>query len=260
MEKPKMNTTQKIVVIGGTGLIGSKAVALLRDAGHDVFAASASTGVDLMTGEGLAAALEGAHAVIDVSNIASFDAAEVRTFFQTAGLNLFNAEKKAGVKHHVTLSIVGADGLATNPYMAGKIVQEKITAETGIPYTLVRATQFFEFIPTIADAYTDGTLVRLPAAQFQPMAADDVASFLAQIVLGSPLNRTVDIAGPKRASFSQIVGRYLSMTADHRTAEADPATGYFGAAIDELSLVPKAEAELGKTDFETWFKNRGNAA
>jgi uncharacterized protein YbjT (DUF2867 family) len=242
------------------GLIGSKTVALLRDAGHDVFAASPSTGVDMMTGEGLAGALEGAYAVIDVSNIASFDETVVKDFFETAGKRLFEAEKAAGVQHHVTLSIVGADGLASNPYMAGKLLQEKIASESGIPYTIVRATQFFEFIPTIADACADGTQVLLPAAKFQPIAADEVAAFLARTAGGSPLNRTIDIAGPERAPFAQIVGRYLAMNMDPRIAQADPAAGYFGAAVDELSLVPKTEAHLGKANFETWSRNRSAAA
>lgn len=249
-----MSEQKKIVVIGGTGLIGTKAVSLLRAAGHDAVSASPQTGINTLTGEGLSEALAGADAVIDVSNIASFDAETVRNFFETSGKNLMSSEKAANLPHHVTLSIVGVDALASNPYLAGKVVQEAVVKNSGQPYTIVRATQFFEFVPTLADAYTSDGVARVPDILFQPIAADDVAAALVKAVLGAPLNGTINIAGPKKAPFKDFVKTQLEFSGDKRVVDADAAATYFGAAVSETSLVPTGSAELGATTHSAWLQ------
>lgn len=249
-----MSNSKKIVVIGGTGLIGTKAVALLQKAGHEVIAASPQTGINTLTGEGLDTALANADAVIDVSNIASFDAETVRNFFETSGKNLVGAEKAAKVGHHVTLSIVGVDTLASNPYLAGKIVQEDVVKASGQPYTIVRATQFFEFVPTLADAYTSEGVSKVPDILFQPIAADDVAAALVKAALSQPLNGTVNIAGPEKAPFKDFVKAQLDAVGDKRSVQADPSATYFGAPVSDTSLVPTGAAELGTITHAAWFQ------
>lgn len=255
-----MSILKKIVVIGGTGLIGSKLVALLRDGGHEVIAASPRTGINALTGEGLVEAMSGTDAVIDVSNIASFDGEEVRNFFETSARNLIAAEKAAKVRHHVTLSIVGITGEGPNGYLNGKVAQENAIKVSGLPYTILRATQFYEFVATIADSHTVDGVVRLPDALFQPVAADDVAAALAKAALSLPVNGTIDLAGPDRASFEEIVGGFLKKTGDARRIESDASTGYFGVPVSGTSMVPKGEALIGPTTIETWFRQHPVAA
>ena len=242
-----MSVKMRIVVIGGTGLIGAKTVALLKNAGHDVVAASTRSGINALTGEGLESALEGAQVVIDTSNIMSFDLAEVKHFFETSSTNLLNAEKKAGVRHHVVLSIVGVQALAANPYLAGKVVQEDVVKRSGQPYTIVRATQFHEFISTLVDAYTVDGVARVPDIMFQPIAADDVAAALVVAALSQPINETVDIAGPELKPLSTFISKYLEAHGDKRDVVADPSIGYFGAPVSEKSLVPSGEVRVGTT-------------
>lgn len=244
----------KIVVIGGTGLIGSRLVASLSTSGHEVVAASPSKGVNTITGEGLAGALAGAEVVVDVSNAPSFDETVVTDFFRTSGGNLAAAEAKAGVRHHVALSIVGTDGVADLGYFRAKVEQERLIAQSGIPYTIVRATQFLEFLAGIADGHADGDTVRLAPVQFQPIAADDVAAILTETALAQPLNGTIDIAGPERGPFAEIVGRYLKAVGDRRTTVSDPAARYFGGSVTELSLVPTGPARLGKIGLTDWLE------
>ncbi|WP_026354993.1 SDR family oxidoreductase [Massilia niastensis] len=245
----------KIVVIGGTGLIGAKTVARLQAGAHAVLAAGPSTGVNTLTGEGLAQALDGAEVVIDTSNAPSFDPDVVRAFFETSGRNLLEAERKAGVGHHVVLSIVGTDRMPDNGYFRAKLVQEDMVAKAGLPYTIVRSTQFFEFLKGIADANTVGNVAKFAGGQFQPIAADDVAELLAAIALEAPRNGIVDIAGPERAPFDEIVRRYLQGLDDARTVERDDAALYFGGKVGELSLVPLSDARLGRIDLSTWQKH-----
>lgn len=244
----------KIVVIGGTGLIGSRIVATLGASGHEVVAASPSKGVNTISGEGLAGALSGAEVVVDVSNAPSFDEKVVTDFFRTSGGNLASAEAKAGVRHHVALSIVGTDSVADLGYFRAKVEQERLIAQSGIPYTIVRATQFLEFLAGIADGHADGDTVRLAPVQFQPIAADDVAAILAETALAAPLNGVMDIAGPERGSFAEIVGRYLKAVGDRRTTISDPAARYFGGSVTELSLVPTGPARLGKIGLTDWLE------
>lgn len=246
-----MNTLN-IVVIGGTGLIGSKTVALLKAAGHAVRAAGPSTGVNTVTGEGLDDALAGADVVIDVSNAPSFDPAEVRAFFETSGHNLLAAERKAGVRHHVVLSIVGTDRMPGNGYFAAKVVQEGLVAGSGIPYTIVRSTQFLEFVKGIADGATSGGMVKLAGGQFQPIAANDVAELLTGFAVEAPRNGIVEIAGPERAPFDDIVRRHLQALGDPRTVERDDTALYFGGKVEELSLVPLTTPRLGRITLDTW--------
>jgi uncharacterized protein YbjT (DUF2867 family) len=245
----------KIVVIGGTGLIGSRTVAQLKAAGHDVLAAGPSTGVNTLTGEGLAQALDGASVVIDTSNAPSFDPDVVRAFFETSAKNLLDAERKAGVRHHVVLSIVGTDRMPDNGYFRAKLIQEKMVASAGIPYTIVRSTQFFEFLKGIADASTVGNVVRLAGGQFQPIAADDVAALLAALAQEAPRNGIVDIAGPERAPYDDIVRRYLQALNDPRTVERDDTALYFGGKVGDLSLVPLSDARLGHIGLSAWQKH-----
>lgn len=241
-----------IVVVGGTGLIGTKTVALLKAAGHAVKAAGPSTGVNTFTGEGLADVLDGADVVIDVSNAPSFDPAEVRAFFETSGRNLLAAERQANVRHHVVLSIVGTDRMPDNGYFRAKLVQEALVAQSGIPYTIVRSTQFFEFVKGIADGSTADGMVKLSGGQFQPIAADDVAELLAGFAVEAPRNGIVEIAGPERAPFDDMVRRHLRELGDPRKVERDDTARYFGGKVDELSLVPLAAAHLGRTTLATW--------
>jgi uncharacterized protein YbjT (DUF2867 family) len=243
----------KIVVIGGTGLIGSKVVAHLRAHGHTVVAASPKSGVNAVTGEGLADALAGANVVVDLANSPSFEDAAVLEFFEKSGRNLSAAESTAGVQHHVALSVVGTDRLAQSGYFRAKIAQEKLIRAAGVPYTIVHSTQFFEFLGGIVQSGSDGQTVRLSAASFQPIASDDVAAAVADYALGEPRNGIVEIAGPERTRMAEMVQRYLTATHDTRKAVEDRETRYFGAELQDDTLVPGANARLGKLNFDAWF-------
>jgi uncharacterized protein YbjT (DUF2867 family) len=250
----------KIVVIGGTGLIGSKLVALLRQRSHEVLAASPNSGVNTVTGEGLPQALAGAQVVVDVANSPSFEDAAVMKFFQTAGRNLLAAETAAGVRHHVALSIVGADRLPDSGYLRAKVLQEKLIRDSGIPYSILRSTQFFEFGGSIADAATDGKTVRVPgAALIQPILSDDVVSVLAEIAVGPPVNGSVEVGGPERFRFDEFMAHVLGAKNDKRKVLADPHARYFGTELGEESLVPVGEARIGSTRYDAWVA-RSNAA
>ncbi|NGZ83261.1 SDR family oxidoreductase [Duganella aceris] len=246
----------KIVVIGGSGLIGTKLSTLLRAAGHDVFDGSPASGVDIITGVGLAEVLAGARVVVDVSNSRSFEDGAALDFFRTAGRNLIAAERHAGVAHHVVLSVVGVDRLADNGYFRAKLAQEQLVHESDIPYTIVHATQFFEFLGSIADAGTDGDTVRLSPALMQPMAADDVARALAEIAQAAPLNGIVEIAGPERARLCDLAARLFAATGDARRVAPDPQARYFGALLDDAALVAGPAARLGATGFDAWLAQR----
>ena len=244
----------KIVVIGGTGLIGSKLVAKLRQRGHEVLAASPASGVNTITGEGLAEALAGAQVVVDVANSPSFEDKAVLEFFETAGRNLLAAEATAGVRHHVALSVVGTDRLAESGYFRGKIAQEKLIRAGSIPYTIVHSTQFFEFLGGIAQSGSDGQTVRLSPAFVQPIASDDVAAAMAEYTLGAPVNGVVEIAGPERVRMPELLQRYLAATKDPRQVVADPQARYFGARLADDTLVPGGRNPwLGPVGFEAWF-------
>lgn len=244
----------KIVVIGGSGLIGSRTVALLREAGHEVIAASPSTGVNTLTGEGLSEALAGAEVVVDVANSPSFEPQAVLAFFETSGNNLLAAERTAGVRHHVALSIVGTDRMPDNGYFQAKLAQEKLIEDSGIPYSIVRATQFMEFLGAIAvSSVVDGS-VRLPAGLFQPIAADDVAAIVAETATNAPRGGHFDIAGPDRAPFDRIIARYLAAIGDSRSVVSDPQARYFGGTVVETSLVPLGEARLGRISLDDWLR------
>lgn len=247
------NENMKVVVIGGTGLIGSKVVTKLGEHGYQVVAASPNSGVNTMTGEGLAEVLEGASVVVDVSNSPSFDDAAVMEFFETSTRNLLACEAAAGVGHHVALSVVGSDRMTGSGYFRAKIAQEKLIKEFSIPYSIVRATQFFEFVKRIADSATEGNMVRLPSVRFQPMAADDVASVVAKVAVGSPLNGTVEVAGPEQFRFDEFISRSLIAGKDPREVIADPHAQYFGTELSERSLVPSEGALLAETRFEDWL-------
>ncbi|OWT73618.1 MULTISPECIES: SDR family oxidoreductase [unclassified Achromobacter] len=247
----------KILVIGGTGLIGSKLVAILNARGHQAIAASPNTGVNTITGAGLAEALEGVQVVVDVANSPSFADDAVLEFFQTSGRNLIAAEKAADVRHHVALSVVGTDRLAQSGYFRGKIAQEKLIREGGIPYTIVHSTQFFEFLGGIVQSGTEGDVVRLPAANVQAIASDDVAQAVADATLAAPVNGIVEIAGPGKEPMAALVQRYLKATGDTRKVVADKQTRYFGAVLDDDTLTPGANAHLGKIAFEEWFRQSG---
>ncbi|CAG9225607.1 SDR family oxidoreductase [Paraburkholderia caribensis] len=250
----------KIVIIGGTGLIGSKTAAILRQAGHEVVAASPRSGVNTITGEGLNACLTGAQVVIDLSNSPSFEDKAVLEFFETSARNLRTAEAQAGVQHHVALSIVGTDRTAENGYFRAKVAQEKLIESSGVPYTIVRSTQFFEFLGGIADSGMQGNAVRLSPGMFQPIAADDVAAIVADVALAAPRNGIVDIAGPERAPFNEIIARYLKAVGDPREVVRDPEARYFGGLVGDLSLVPLGEARLGKIGFDEWFRRSQSKA
>src|SRR6202158_128983 len=243
----------KIVVIGGTGLIGSKTVAILRQGGHEVLAASPNSGVNPIPGEGHKEALAGAQVVIDLANSPSFEDKAVLEFFETSGRNLLAAEAAAGVRHHVALSIVAIDR-TDNGYFRAKVAQEKLIKASGIPYTIIRATQFMEFLRGIADSAADGKTVRLPPVLFQPIAADDVAVNVAEAALAAPRNGIVEIAGPERAPFNEIVARYLKAVGDPRQDVGDPEARYFGGRVEERSLVPLGEARLGRIGFDEWLR------
>jgi uncharacterized protein YbjT (DUF2867 family) len=243
----------KIVVIGGTGLIGSKIVAKLKQMGHDVVAAAPSTGVNTLTGEGLADALAGAQVVVDVANSPSFEDKAAMDFFQTAGKNLAAAEVAAGVKHHAALSVVGTERLQDSGYFRAKLAQETLIKSTPIPYTIVRATQFFEFLRGIAQSSGDGDTVRLSHALFQPMAAEDVATAVAEAALAEPINGTVEIAGPDAFHLDEIVGRVLAYDKSPRKIVVDKEALYFGIKLSDQSLVPGPNSRLGSTKFDWWL-------
>jgi uncharacterized protein YbjT (DUF2867 family) len=246
-------SNMKIVVIGGSGLIASRVVTILREQGHDPVAASPNSGVNTLTGEGLGEVLVGASVVVDVSNSPSFADAAVMEFFKTSTGNLLKYEAAAGVEHHVALSIVGSDLLPDSGYMRAKVAQEKLITASSIPYSIVRATQFFEFVMRIADSFTEGSNVPVPPVSFQPMAADDVASAVASVAMGSPLNGMVEIAGPERFRFDDLIRRALSARNDPREVVADAHARYFGTELSERSIVPEGEAQLGETRFEDWL-------
>ena len=248
----------KIVVIGGTGLIGSKTVAILRQRGHEVVAASPASGVNTITGEGLNEAVTGAQVVIDLANSPSFEDKAVLEFFETSERHLLPAEVSAGVQHHVALSIVAIDR-TDNGYFRAKVAQEKLVEASGVPYTIVRATQFMEFLGGIADSSMSGTTVRLPPVLFQPIAADDVAANVAEAALAAPRNDIVEIAGPERAPFNEIVARYLKAVGDPRQVVSDPEARYGGGRVEERSLVPLGEARLGRIGLDEWLR-RSQAA
>lgn len=243
----------KIVVIGGTGLIGSKTVERLRKKGHDVLAASPNSGVNTITGEGLTEALAGAQIVIDLANSPSFEDKAVLEFFETSGRNLLAAEKAAGVKHHIALSVVGTERLPKSGYLRAKVAQEKLIKSSGIPYTIVHSTQFFEFLGGIAQSSMVGDAVHLPAVSFQPIASDDVADVMADVALAPPVNGTIDIAGPERVRFNEFVARFLKATNDPRQVIADPRALYFGTELEDGSLVPAGNARIGAIRFEQWL-------
>jgi uncharacterized protein YbjT (DUF2867 family) len=247
----------RIVVIGGTGLIGSKLVEKLRQGGHDPLAASLDTGVNTITGEGLADVLEGAQVVVDVANAPAWDDAAVLDFFETSSRHLLAAETAAGVGHHVTLSIVGTDRLPESGYFRAKVAQEDLVKTGPVPYTIVRATQFFEFIGRIADSSTDGDTVRLSPALVQPEAADDVASTLADVAVGAPLNDTVELAGPEAFPLDELARRLLNANGDPRQVTADVHARYFGAELDDRSLAPGDDARIAPTHFEDWLSQSG---
>jgi uncharacterized protein YbjT (DUF2867 family) len=244
----------KIVVIGGTGLIGSKSVAILRRGGHEVIAAAPKSGVNTITGEGLNEAMAGTQVVIDLANSPSFEDKAVLEFFETSGRNLLAAEAVAGVGHHVALSIVGTDRTPDNGYFRAKVAQEKLVVASGIPYTIVRATQFLEFLGTIAASSADGNIVRLSPGLFQPIAADDVAAIVADVALAAPRNGIVEIAGPECAPFNEIIARYLKAVGDPREVMRDPEARYWGGRVEERSLVPLGEARLGRIGFDEWLR------
>lgn len=250
----------KLVIIGGTGLIGSKLVTRLREHGHYAVAAAPATGVNTLTGEGLAEVLEGATVVVDVSNSPSFDDEAVMSFFMTSTRNLLHAAVAAGVSHYVALSVVGADRIADSPYLRAKNAQEALIREGGIPYSIVHATQFFEFVTRIADEATQAMTVRVPPVLIQPMAADDVVKAVGRIAVGPPINGTVEVAGPEQFRFDELIRRRLSAKNDSREVVVDPHARYFGAELDERSLVPAGNARLGEMRYQDWLEQKTGAA
>jgi uncharacterized protein YbjT (DUF2867 family) len=246
----------KIVVIGGSGLIGSKLVALLVGHGHQAVPASPNTGVDTLTGEGLAEALAGADAVVDVSNSPSFEDAAVLEFFETSTRNILDAEAAAGVGHHVALSVVGAERVSESGYMRAKTAQEKLIEGSSVPYSIVHATQFFEFATRIADDATEGDTVRVPPVLIQPMAADDVAAAVCEVALAAPLRGTIEFGGPEPLRFEDFVREGLRAAGDQRKVVADPGARYFGARLSERALVPGDGARLAATRFDDWLGQR----
>ena len=243
----------KFVVIGGTGLIGSKVVSILDEEDHEAVAASPDTGVNTLTGEGLADVLDGASVLIDVSNSPSFEDEAVMEFFTTSTTNLLAAAAEAGVRHYLALSVVGSDRLTESGYMRAKIAQEKLIDEASIPYTIVHATQFFEFVKRIADEATDGDVVRLPNALIQPIAADDVAAAVCEISQGPPADGVIEVAGPEQFRFDDFIRQGLISTGDPRTVVADPEARYFGAVLEERSLIPGNAVHLGEIRFSDWL-------
>jgi uncharacterized protein YbjT (DUF2867 family) len=248
-----MNKQMKTVVIGGSGLIGKKLVNNLQQSGQEVVAASPSAGVNTITGEGLAQAFTGAQVVVDVSNAPSWEDKAVLEFFETSARNLSTAEAAAGVRHHIALSVVGTERLLTSGYFRAKMAQENLIKGSGVPYTIVRATQFFEFIGGIAQFSTVGETVHLPSALWQPIAADDVATALAEITLAAPANGIIELAGPERAGLDQLVARFLAGTNDPRKVITDPKALYYGVELNDQSLTPGANPLIGATFFEDWL-------
>jgi uncharacterized protein YbjT (DUF2867 family) len=244
----------KIVVIGGSGLIGTKLVRKLGEQGQEAVAASPASGVNTITGEGLAEVMKGASVVVDVSNSPAWEDAAVMNFFETSTRNLLSHEAAAGVRHHLALSVVGTGRLSESGYFRAKIAQEKLIKESSIPYTIVQATQFFEFLKGLADISVVSGKVHLPPVLFQPMAADDVASAISRIAVGPPVNGTVEIGGPEQFRLDELVQRRLAALKDSREVVADPNALYSGAQISERTLVPDKDARLGETRFETWLK------
>jgi len=243
----------KLVIIGGTGLIGSKLVTRLRKHGHEAVPASPDTGVNTLTGAGLADVLQGASVVVDVSNSPSFEEKAVMEFFTTSTQNLLKAADAAGVKHYVALSVVGTERLPGSPYLRAKNAQETLIKAAGIPYSIVHATQFFEFVKRIADDATVGTTVRLPSVLIQPMAADDVATSVGRVAVGAPLNGTVEVAGPQQFRFDELIREGLRARNDPREVVVDPHARYFGAELGERSLIPASDARLGEIRFQEWL-------
>ena len=243
----------KIVVIGGTGLIGSKLVARLRQAGHEPIPASPGTGVNAVTGDGLSEALQGAEVVVDVANAPSFEASAVLAFFSASTRNLLAAEQRAGVRHHVALSVVGTERLLESGYFQGKKAQEDLIREGRTPFTIVRATQFYEFLGGIAQASAADGKVHLPPASIQPMSSDDVAAAMAEVALGEPVNGTVEIAGPERFRLDDLLRHYLTAVGDSREIVSDPGARYFGASLDDATLVPGEGARLGTVSLAQWL-------
>ena len=243
----------KIVVIGGSGLIGSKVVEKLKGQGHEVIAASPSTGVNTITGEGLSQAMVDASVVVDLANSPSFADKDVLEFFEASGRNIFAAEIAAGVKHHVALSVVGTDRLTQSGYFRGKIAQEKLIRESGVPYTIVHSTQFFEFLGGIAQAGSSGDDVRISPALFQPISSGDVAAAVVDYAIGIPCNDIVEIAGPERVRLSDLVRRYMELTSDSRRVIEDEHARYFGAELKRDTLLPSVNPRLGSIDFDSWF-------
>jgi len=244
----------KIVVIGGSGLIGTKVVSKLRQLGHDVVAASPSTGVDILTGAGLAEALAGAQVVVDVANSPSFEDKAAMEFFETAGRNIFAAESDAGVGYHVALSVVGTDRLLQSGYFRAKMAQENMVEASGVPYTIVRATQFFEFMGRIADSVTEGQTVKLPPVLMQPIVSDDVADAVADVALGAPVNGMVEVAGPEKIRLDEIVRRYFSASKDPRQVVTDVHARYYGLGdLNDQSLTPGGNPRIGPTRFDDWL-------
>lgn len=250
----------KVVVIGGTGLIGSKVVEKLGAHGHEAVPASPNTGVNTLTGEGLADVMDGANVVVDVSNSPSFADDDVMQFFRTSTSNLLAAEKDAGVRHHVALSIVGSRDLPDSGYMRAKAAQERLIKDSGVPYSLVEATQFFEFVGAIADGATADGVVHLPPVSFQPIAAEDVSTFVARTAAGSPLDGTLEIAGPERVRFDQFVAQVLAERGDEREVRADPHAKYFGTELSEEGLVPDSDATLAETTYSDWASATATSA
>jgi uncharacterized protein YbjT (DUF2867 family) len=243
----------KLVIIGGTGLIGSKLVTKLRERGHDAVAASLDTGVNTLTGVGLADALQGASVVVDVSNSPSFEEQAVLEFFTTSTRNLLKYAAAAGVTHYVALSVVGTERIPDSPYLRAKNAQETLIKGGGIPYSIVHATQFFEFVKHMADEATVGTTVRVPPVLFQPMAADDVAKAVGRVAVGAPVNGIVEVAGPQQFRFDELIRQGLAAYHDPREVVADPHARYFGAELGERSLIPWGEARLGDIRFDEWL-------
>jgi len=249
----------KIVVVGGTGLVGSKVVEKLKQKGHEAVAAAPNTGVNTITGAGLKEVMAGAQVVIDLENSPSFEDKAVLEFFETSGRNLLAAEAAAGVRHHVAPSIVGIDR-SDNGYFRAKVAQEKLIKASGIPYTIIRSTQFLEFLGGIADSSADGNKVRISPGLFQPIAAEDVAAVVADVALAAARNGIVEIAGPERAPFNEFVACYLKAVGDPRLVVRDPEARYFGGRVEERSLVPLGEARLGRIGFDEWLRRSRAAA
>lgn len=248
-----MEIPVKITVVGGSGLIGSKVVSRLRQKGHEVVAASLNSGVNTVTGEGLAEALSGARVVVDLANSPSFEEKVAMDFFEKSGRNLLAAEAAAGTMHHVALSVVGTERLLEMGYFRAKLFQEDLVKASGRPYTIVRSTQFFEFTAAIAQSGTVGQTVRMSPALYQPIASDDVADAVTDVALAAPVNGTIEIAGPERAPMDELVGRFLSATHDPRTVIADAKAGYFGIAVNDRSLTPGDNPRIGVTRFDDWL-------